>query len=92
MFRRKKKQSLPRRIVKRIREYYLYCKVYVAEKVAARIAREYQDEANKMLDRPNTSWFKDIGKRFKLRSQFVKFMTQAAICRYARRSGTYKNL
>ena len=83
MFRRKKKQSLPRRIVRKIRECYLYCKVYVAEKVATSVARKYMIAARNESGR----W-----RGFKARLTASKFFAQAAICRYARRSGTYRNL
>jgi hypothetical protein len=81
--RRRQKESVLRRFVRQIRECYLYCKVWVAEKCATSVARQHMARANIQTGR----WL-----RFKTRMTGRKFFVQAAICRYARRSGTYKNL
>ena len=88
MFRRKKAPNVFKRFVKRIREYYLYCKVYLAEKTAAHVGNKYFAFAQANT----TEGFAGKWLRFKTRMSGRKYYCQAAICRYARRSGTYKNL
>jgi hypothetical protein len=87
MFRRKK-EGLVKRFVRRIREYYLYCKVWVAEKAAKGVANRHMAYA----DANTTEGVAGMWLRFKTRMTGRKFFAQAALCRYARRSGTYKNL
>lgn len=82
MFRRQKKVGAVRRLVKRIREFYLYCRVYLAEKAAKSVGAQHFRKAGDLK-----GWAK-----FKCKMAGRKFYAQAAICRYARRSGTYKNL
>jgi len=80
--RRRQKESVLRRLVRQIRECYLYCKVYAAEKIAASVARRHMKMAN-----TQKGWIK-----FKTRWAGRKYFLQAGICRFARRSGSYKNL
>lgn len=87
MFERKK-QGLVKRFVKRIREYYMYCKCFIAEKVAVKVGQQCIARA----EADTTPGINGYWCRFKTRMESRKFFTQAAICRYARRSGTYKNL
>ena len=87
MFRRKK-EGLVKRFVRRIRECYLYCKVWVAEKAATSVAGRHMAYAKA----DTTPGFTGKWRRFKTRCTGRKFYVQAAICRYARRKGTYKNL
>lgn len=87
MFRRKT-EGLVKHFVKRIRECYLYLRVLVAEKVAKTAAKSYMHRA----DQYPVHCFKDRWIRFKIRMGGRKLFAQAAICRYARRKGTYKNL
>ena len=91
MFRRKKKQSLPRRIVRTIRECYLYCKVYLAEKVATHLG--YKAKAlGKQQRGLDKHFYSNLRERFACWVVSRKYFFQAAVCRYARRTGTYKNL
>ena len=85
MFRRKKAGAIAR-LVKQIREVYMYCKIWLAEQAATTVARRYMIQAS-ALSKKGNRWL-----RFKTQWQGRKYFAQAAICRYARRSGTYKNL
>lgn len=87
MFRRKK-EGFVKRFVKRIREYYLYCRVYLAEKIATKLGHQYISHA----DADTTPGISGYWRRFKTHMKGRKYFMQAALCRYARRSGTYKNL
>lgn len=85
---RRKKQSLIKRFVKRIREYYLYCKVYLAEKISTKLGHQYVAHATA----DKTPGMSGHWRRFKTRMQSRKHFAQAALCRYARRTGNYKRL
>ncbi len=87
MFRRKK-ENIVACFVRQIRECYLYCKVYIAEKVAKGVAARHMAYA----DADTTPGVSARWRRIKTRITGRKYLFQAAICRYARRSGTYKNL
>ena len=87
MFLRKKTGRITR-FVKRIRECYLWLKICIAEGVAKGVAQVHMKRAKA----DNTPGFSGYWLRFKTRMLARKFFMQAAICRYARRTGTYKNL
>ena len=65
-----------------------YSKVWLAEKAAIGVAHRYTKSA-KENDVPGVrgKWL-----RFRTRMTAFKFRGQAALCRYSRTTGTYKNL
>ncbi len=89
---RRKKVGLAKRFVgdvcTDVRDCYLYCKVWLSEKAAVSVARRYMVYA----DADNTPGISGRWLRCKTRWTGRRFRAQAAICRYARRSGTYRNL